>query len=62
MRETAMSKHGNNGTGFWLIIGLIVVMSLVAIAEAGATLVLVTARKLIEMLPIGRVRASVRGS
>jgi hypothetical protein len=62
MRETAMSKHGNNGTGFWLIIGLIVVMSLVAIAEAGGKLVLAAARKLIEALPIGQARTNVRGS
>ena len=57
-----MSKHGNNGTGFWLIMGLIVVMSLVAIAEAGGKFIFATARKLIEMLPIGQARASVRES
>jgi hypothetical protein len=62
MRETAMSKHGNNGTGFWLIIGLIVVMSLVAIAEAGGKLVLAAARKLIEALPVGQARTSARES
>lgn len=57
-----MSKHGNNGTGFWLIMGLIVVMSVVAIAEAGGKFLFATARKLIEALPVGQARATIRES
>jgi hypothetical protein len=30
----------NNGTGFWMIVGLMVVMSLIAIAEAAISAIL----------------------